>query len=76
MSLRGWEDLICECGNKFFHSVVTLGWHESQGMTVRQDGYICTSCGKRSDTAPMISALKERALKEKIAELQAQRAAL
>lgn len=76
MSLRGWEDLTCECGNKYFTPVVTLGWHESQGMTVRQDGYSCTGCGKRSDSAPMISALKERALQEKIAELQAQRASL
>lgn len=75
MSLRGWEDLTCACGNKYFNPVVTLGWHESQGMTVRQDGYTCTGCGKRSDTAPMINQLKQRALQEKIAELEAQRSA-
>ena len=76
MSLEGWADLVCECGNKFFNPVVTLGWHESQGMTVRQDGYTCTGCGKRSDTAPMVLRLKERNLQRKIDELQAQRASL
>lgn len=74
MSLKGWQTLTCPCGNKFFSPVVTLGWHESQGITVRQDGYSCTGCGKRSDTAPMISLLQERALQEKIEELKAQRA--
>jgi len=73
MSLQGWEPLVCECGNKYFQQAVSLIWHEGQGTTVKPDGFTCTGCGKRSDTAPMISRIKQQNLQRKIDELEAQR---
>ena len=73
MSLEGWKDLTCACGNKHFQQAVTLIWHESNGTTVKPDGFVCTGCGRRSDSAAMISRAKQQNLQRKIDELEAQR---
>lgn len=72
MSLVGWQDLVCTCGNLHFHQAFTLGWHEQHGTTARPDGWVCTGCGLRSNNAKMISIIKERNLQTKIKELQDQ----
>ena len=75
MSMIGWQELVCSCSNKFFTPAYTLQWHENQGSSQRQDGWICTGCGKRSDNNKMIAIVKERALQVKIDELRAQQEA-
>ena len=73
MSLRGWEELTCDCGNQHFHPAHKITWHEGQGTAVKQDGWVCTGCGKRTDTGKMINHAKQRVLQSKIEELEAQR---
>ena len=72
MSLHGWTDLICECGNKIFQQAYTIAWHENQGTTPKPNGWTCTGCGRRSDTAKMVAVAKQKQLQTKIAELQEQ----
>lgn len=72
MSLQGWQTMVCECGNRFFHQVFVLSWHENQGTSTKPDGWSCTGCGKRSDTAKMINVAKQKQLHNKIQELQEQ----
>jgi len=70
LSLQGWVDLHCECGNKHFQQAYQLAWHESHGTTSKADGWTCTGCGKRTDNARMIRGIKERNLQRKIDELR------
>jgi len=72
MSLQGWTDLHCECGNKHFQQAFLLAWHESNGTTAKPDGWTCTGCGKRSDHAAMIRQVKTRNLQNKIREMEEQ----
>ena len=75
MSIIGWEKLLCSCGHDHFQAVYTLQWHENGGTTQRQDGWLCTGCGKRSDNQKMIDHVKTRHLQTKIRELQEQQVA-
>ena len=75
MGIIGWQELTCSCGNKFFVPAYTLQWHENQGSSQRQDGWICTGCNKRSDNNKMIATVKAQSLQVKIDELRAQQEA-
>lgn len=83
MSLRGWEKLTCTkmifragtanvCGGERFVQVYGLNWHEGQGTTEKPEGYECLACRTAISSADMINAVKQKALQEKIDELQAE----
>mgnify|MGYP001568129904 CR=1 FL=1 len=72
MSLQGWVDVHCECGNRYFQQVFQIAWHEQHGTTTKPDGFTCTGCGKRTDHARMIREVKQRNLQRKMDELRAE----
>ena len=74
MSLQGWINLSCDCGNEHFQQAYRITWHESNGTATKPDGHVCTGCGKRSDTGRMISRAKQIVLERRISELQSERA--
>lgn len=73
MSLHGFQELICECGNKYFQAAHTLTWHQDKGTAFTQEGWVCTGCNKRSDTAKMIQHAKRKLIDIQIQELEGQR---
>lgn len=72
MSIQGWQNLTCSCGNNTFVARHEILWQKDQGTTTRPAGYACAGCMKTISTADLVLRAKERDLRKQVEELEAQ----